>query len=97
MQAGEVGAVGVGRDGRARLLPDPDGDAGGGVHEQGLQGVRAAVAVACGVRRGAPAWAEDGFAAQVPQVRGAPRRAARALLRRQLRLRPARPQEMLTF
>ena len=66
------GAVGVGRHELARLLPDPDGGAGGGLHQQGLQGVRAAVAVAR-VREPCP---EEGAAAQVPEVRDAPRRAA---------------------
>jgi len=45
------GAVGVEHHERARLLPDPDGGAGGALHEQRLQGVRAAVAVSPGARK----------------------------------------------
>lgn len=95
MQAREVGAVGVGRHGRARLLPDPDGAAVGALHQQGLQGVRAGVAGAR-VRRGRQAPQEQGVAAQVPQVRDAAGRAAGALLGRRLRLRAQEARQVLT-
>lgn len=96
MPAREAGLVGLGRHGRAWLLPDPDGEAGGALHEQELQGVRAAVAGAR-VRRGPPARPEEGVGAQVPQVRDAPRRAAGALHGRQLRVRAARPHQVLSL
>jgi hypothetical protein len=70
-----VAAVAVEHDGHGRLLPDPDREAGDALHEQGLQGVRAAVAGAR-VRRARRARAEEGCADQVPQVRAALRRAA---------------------
>jgi len=88
------GAVGVEHHERAGLLPDPDGDAGGALHEQQLQGVRAAVAGAR-VPRGRQPPPEEGVAAQVPQVRHAHRRPAGALLRRPLHVRAAGPIQVL--
>uniref|UniRef100_A0A8R7R8V1 Uncharacterized protein n=1 Tax=Triticum urartu TaxID=4572 RepID=A0A8R7R8V1_TRIUA len=90
----EAGHVGVGHHRRAGLLHDPGGGAGGAVREQGLRGVRAALAAPGRVRRRRPAPPEPGLAAQVPGVRDAPRRPAGALHRRQLRVRPARPRQL---
>lgn len=84
------GAVRVERHERARLLPGPDGGAGGALHEQELQGVRAAVAGAR-LPRGRQPRPQQGVSAQVPQVRHAHRRAAGALLGRQLHVRAAGP------
>lgn len=89
------GAVGVEHHERARLLPDPDGDAGGPLHAQQLQGVRAAVAGARVPRGRQPRRPEEGVAAQVPQVRHARRRPAGALLRRPLHVRAAGPIQVL--
>jgi hypothetical protein len=84
-----------GRDGPERLLPDPDVGAGGGVHEPGVPGVRAAVAGARLLRARLPDQ-EQGAAAQVRGVRqGRTRWCAGALLRRQPPLPPQIPQQVL--
>ena len=91
---GRAGAVRVERHGRRRPLPDPGGLGVGALQEQGLQGVRAAVA-GQRVRRRRQARRQEGGAAQVPQVLAAPRRAAGALLRRQLHVRAGGARQVL--
>lgn len=90
----QAGAVGVELHGRARLLPDPDGEAVGALHQQPLQGVRAAFAGAR-VPRGRQAGVEGGRPAPVPQARDARRRAAGPLLRRHLHVRAAQATQVL--
>lgn len=94
MPARRLAAVVVEHHGRGRLLPDPDGQAGDALLEQGLQGLRAALP-GTRVLRTRHASQEEGLADQVPQVRAALRRAAGALLGWQLHLRAGGPRQVL--
>lgn len=86
-----AGGVDQGGGRERRLLPDRD-VAADVVHEPGVQGVRAPVAVAR-VRRPRPR--QEGPAAQVRGVRQARQWPPGPLLRRQLRLLPQIPQQVL--